>query len=120
MSQSIDNEDIKRLQKIISACNKKIKDLVTAMSMAKVVIEHDSEDRKNLLARHLPFDLKSAAAAEQAARQSPKYQEAYQEHKKSLEAAYAIDFQWKATTIRLDSARSLLAVSRETLRNFQE
>lgn len=118
----IDSNDIRKFSKIIYDCNRELKGLVPAIALAKTVIEMASDRRKKLLAdcmEGLKSELKGEAR-QFAARATPEYAEGLETHKAELQSAYEVDFQWRSTNSRLDSARSLLAVSRETLRNFQE
>lgn len=118
-----DHSDIRRFEHVISQCNTKLKTMVPAIALAKTVIDMASDRRKKLLADCMvPFTKKGmkGAAAENAARATQEYAAGFDDQEGQLKSAYEVDFDWRRLNSKLDSARSMLAVSRETMHNFRE
>ena len=119
----IDKNDIDKFSKIIFETNNALRKMVPSIALAKSVIDAASDRRKKLLAECMvPFtkDGMKGASAENAARATKEYSEGFDEQQDQLKSAYEVDFDWRRLTMKLDSARSLLAVSRETMHNFRE
>ena len=117
------NDDIRRFEHVISQCNTKLKTMVPSIALSKTVIDMASDRRKKLLAEcMLSFtkEGKKGATAENAARATKEYATGFKEQETQLRTAYEVDFEWRRISIKLDSARSMLAVARETMHNFKE
>ena len=120
---SIDKNDILKFTEVIYDTNKRLRKMVPEIAFAKTIIDMASDRRKKLLAECIMKPLKDGmkgATAEHIARATHEYAEGFKEQEEQLKSAYEIDFDWRRLNSKLDSTRSLLAVSRETLRNFQE
>jgi hypothetical protein len=91
--------------------------------LARQVIEFDSDRRKQLLglcaAKHSEL-ASSMSMAESLARSSDGYAEELDKLAQSLKSAYEAQAKWQALMARLDAARSLMALSRETLKQMPE
>ena len=95
-----------------------ITELVPAYAQARQVIEYDSDRRKQLLARCVRSlnGSGSMAQCESEARSSPIYGEELDKLGESLKSAYEVQAKWQALMARLDAARSILALTRETMK----
>ena len=118
----IDDKEIKGIQKRMQESLRSIQKLAPLVGIARQVKEFSSDQRKNALAaEQIKFIHKgeSVAASEILARSS----EAYIEKFKALESGYAhacgVIAEWESVFARLDACRSMLAMSRETLRTLE-
>lgn len=120
---SADAHDAMQIEKRLKSAAANLHKLAGEVGTARQVIEYDSDRRKNLLARYmLPYlkDGLSAAAAEAYARSNPAYDEELQGYASQYELAQTTLRKWDAEYCSWESARSLMAMQRETLRNLPE
>lgn len=117
--QTPDYSDTAAIQKAIYDTLHDIERRIEATAMAKQVKEYSSEQRKNLLARHMLKPLKdgeSVAAAETMARASIEYEKDFallcDQHRKAEQHTLQTD----ALFSKLDALRSLLSMAKETAR----
>lgn len=119
-----DHGEIKAIEKRIIETVAAIQALVPEYGLARQVIDFDSDRRKNLLATFVRACVEGGAAsmtaAESMARSDSGYADGLAALGRELKAAYEVQAKWQALMARLDAARSLLAVSRETLRQMPE
>jgi hypothetical protein len=117
-----DDKEIRDIQEKMQDCIKTMRMLAPLVGVARQVKEFSSDQRKNALASAQIIFIQrgeSVAAAEILARSSPPYLEKM----KALEQAYASACgsiaEWEATFARFEACRSMLAMSRETMRTLE-
>lgn len=118
-----DHSEIRAIEKRITETVAALQKLVPDYASARQVIDYDSDRRKQLLARHTSPCLiagNTAAMADALARDCTLYCDGLDKLSESLKSAYEVQARWQALMARLDAARSLLAVSRETLKQMPE
>lgn len=116
-----DFSDIRAIERRIIETVAALQALVPSLAESRQVKEFMPDMKKNLLARYMsPLEGKSAASAEVEARADEGYIHDFAALTEQYTAAEATIAKWQALMARLDAARSLLAVSRETLRQMPE
>ncbi len=120
---NVDHEEIRKWQKAMCQARQKLQRLVAEVGHARQVIEMDGDRRKRLLARYKKGYLDqglSNADADTQARADDDYGKDLDEWAESLEAAFTVRDDWTATQAKLEAARSLHSVARDTLRSHPE
>lgn len=115
----IDDEEIRDIQKKMQDCITRMRTLAPLVGAARQIKEFSNDQRKNALAsEQIKFIQRgeSVAAAENLARSSPVYLERFKGLEKSYAEACATIAEWEAVFARFEACRSMLAMSRETLR----
>lgn len=119
---SPDSNNIERIQKRLKETADKLVLLAPHVGSARQVKEFSSDQRKNALAAEQVRYIQrgeSLGAAESLARTSPVYLEKLKALEESYKQAEQVIADWTATMAMLDAARSLLAMSRETMRTLE-
>jgi hypothetical protein len=117
-----DDQEIRGLQKKMQECITRMRQLAAMVGCARQVKEFSGDQRKNALAAEQVRFIQrgeSVAAAENLARSSPVYLERFKDLEKSYADACATIAEWDATFARFEACRSMLAMSRETLRTLE-
>jgi len=117
-----DSSRIEEIERKLMAAVKALRAMAPLVAAAKTVIEYDSERRKNALAAaQLVFINRgeSVAGSESMARATPAYLDSMKQLKEQLQEAHNQMFEWSATMCSWETARSLLAQQRETMRTLQ-
>jgi hypothetical protein len=117
-----DNEEIKAIQKRMTECIATMRKLAPLVGAARQVKEFSSDQRKNALAgAQIVFIQRgeSVAASETLARSSPTYLEKFKSLEKMYSDACGTIAEWDATFARFEACRSMLAMSRETMRTLE-
>lgn len=107
-----------RLKKTVT----KLHELSIHVGSARQVIEFSSDQRKNALASEAKRFIErgeGAANSEQLARSSPIYLEKINTLGDQLADAYRVKATWEATMCEFEACRSLLAMTRETLKTLE-
>lgn len=116
-----DESEIKSIQEKMQESLVKLRELAPHVGAARQIKEFASDQRKNLLAA-IQADYigkgESVAAAEILARSNPVYIRRLLDLQESHKNAEVTLAEWQYTLVRLDAARSMLAMSRETLRTL--
>lgn len=115
----MDTKQVYDTEKKIAETVAAISALVPAYALARQVIEYDSDRRKQLLARIAAVALRtgmSATQADTASRATPEYSEELDKLADQLKQAYEVVARWQSLMARLDAARSILALTRETMK----
>jgi hypothetical protein len=113
-----DTRQVYDTEKKIAETVAAISALVPAYAQARQIIDYDSDRRKQLLARYMAAEgpKSSMSAADANARASNGYSEELDKLASSLKYAYEVVARWQALHARLDAARSILALTRETMK----
>lgn len=116
-----DDSEIREIQVKMQDCIANLRALAPMVGAARQVKEFNSDQRKNALAASQIIFIQrgeNATTSEVSARSHP----IYLEKLKALEQAYAdactTIAQWEAIFARFEACRSMLAMSRETLRTL--
>lgn len=114
----MDTKQVYDTEKKITETVAAISALVPDYAQARQVIEYDSDRRKQLLARCIVGGKGgSMAAAESAARaDDANYGVPLTLLGDQLKNAYEVVARWQSLMARLDAARSILALTRETMK----
>ena len=118
----IDDKEIRDIQKKMQECISSIRKLAPLVGVARQVKEFSADQRKNALAAaQIKFIQRgeSVAASENLARSSPDYLERFKALETSYADACATIAEWEAVHARFDACRSMLAMSRETLKTLE-
>lgn len=118
----IDDKEIRDLQEKMQETLGRIRKLAPLVGMARQVKEFNPDQRKNILAaEQIAFIQRgeSVAASETLGRSSPIYMEKFRELGKSYADACGTIAEWDAQFARLDALRSMLAMTRETMRTLE-
>ena len=113
--------EVASLQQRLAQTVERINAMAGDVGMAKHVLEYDSDRRKRALARAMAAPLaggSSAAAAEAEGRASEAYSAELGLLAKQHAAAEQTVAEFEAAKLVWDTARSLLAMSRETMKNL--
>lgn len=116
-----DAENIRKIEKRLKQAATNLHAMEDEVATALTVIEYDSDRRKNLLAEFsapLIKEGESAAAAEVQARANKDYQERFQKLFGQYEMAQKARKAHDDEKISWESARSLLARQRETIKTL--
>jgi hypothetical protein len=119
---TIDDKEIREIQEKMQDCIKSIRRLAPLVGLARQVKEFSSDQRKNAMAAaQITFIQRgeSVAASETLARSSPAYLEKFKLLEKNYADACGTIAEWEAAFARLEACRSMLAMSRETLRTLE-
>lgn len=117
-----DQSETEKIEFRLKACVKKLHELTTHVGIARQVIEFSSDIRKNTLAKHQRRYIErgeGASNSEALARSDPLYLEQIKVDEKRVSDAYIIRAQWDATMAEWESCRSLLAMTRETMKTLE-
>lgn len=115
----IEDEEIRDIQKKMQECITRMRTLAPLVGAARQIKEFSSDQRKNALAAAQVEFIKrgeSVSAAENLARSSPTYLQHFKDLEKAYADACATMAEWEAVFARFEACRSMLAMSRETLR----
>jgi hypothetical protein len=118
-----DYHDIVKIEQRMKSACKKMHDMASELAMAVTVIERDSDNRKNCLARHQLKHIKageSAVASEVLARADPQYDREYQRYAENFTIAQQVKIEYENEKTSWDTARSLLARQREQIKTLPE
>jgi hypothetical protein len=118
----IDDKEIRDIQEKMQDCILRMRTLAPLVGAARQIKEFSSDQRKNALAgEQVRFITRgeSVAAAEHLARSSPTYLERFKDLEKAYADACATIAEWEAVFARFEACRSMLAMSRETLRTLE-
>lgn len=117
-----DFHDASKAEARLRAAANRLHAMAGEVAQAKQVKEFASDRRKNLLARYMAPLLASgsgATAAEMVARANPEYQQELDEQAEQYAAAERVLSEHGATMATFDAARSLLSMSKESMRVMQ-
>ncbi len=118
-----DHSDIYKVEKRMKEAAKKLHSMAGEMGMAVTIIDLDSDRRKALLSRFAAEHLKageSASAADTLARADPAYDKEFQALFGQYQDAQTTKHEYEIEKISWETARSLLARQRETLKTLPE
>lgn len=118
----IDDKEIRDIQKRMQECIAAMRKLAPMVGAARQIKEFSSDQRKNALAaEQIKFIQRgeSVAASENLARSSPAFIEQFKNLEKSYADACGTIAEWEANFARFEACRSMLAMSRETLRTLE-
>lgn len=118
-----DHSDIARIEKRMKDAARRLHTLAAELGMAMTILEYDSDRRKNLVARYAAKHIKegeSSAAAETLARSDPAYDVELNALLSQYQMAQTTRKEYETEQISWETARSLLARQRETLRTLPE
>ena len=117
-----DQSEREQIEKRLKAATRKLHELAPLVGAARQIREFVADQRKNILAgemyRHIQNG-ESAAGAEAAARSSPIYLDKLKQLQNQFTEAERCIAEWQATMCSFEACRSLLAMSRETLRTLE-
>jgi len=116
-----DWSDVAALQQRLAETVERINAMASDVGMAKHVLEYDGDMRKKALGRAMAAPMAggaSAAKAEAEARASESYAKEMAVLAKSHLAAEQTVAEFEAMKLTWDTARSLLAMSRESMKNL--
>lgn len=116
-----DHNETQQLENRLRNSVKALHEMAPAVGAAKQVIEFSSDQRKNILAAEQMRYInrgESVAGSETMARTSPIYLEKLKQHEEASRNAHATVASWQATMAAYESNRSLLAMTRETLKTL--
>jgi hypothetical protein len=119
--QTADYGDIASLQQRISECSDALSEMAIDLGKAKHCLEFSSDMRKRALARAMQPALAGGDAvskAEAEGRASPGYEREIAILDRQHEAAEIVVAQWEAKRCCWETARSLLSMSKETIRQL--
>lgn len=117
-----DDKEIRDVQKKMAECVTRLTKLAPLVGIARQVKEFSGDQRKNALAAsQIKFIQRgeSVAAAENLARSSPEYLEKFKQLEKDYANACGTIAEWDAVQARLEAARSIHAMLKETVHTFQ-
>lgn len=117
-----DQSETEKIERRLKNTVSKLHQLATLVGAAEQVIDFSSDQRKNILAaEQMRFVQRgeSVAGAEVMARNSPSYLENVKTQQDQLTEAYRVRAEWKATFAEYDACRSLLAMTRESMRTLE-
>lgn len=116
-----DYGDVAALQKRLMQAADKLSAMAGNVAMARHITTFDSDRRKRALAMAAAPLLaagQSSAAAETSARSSPEYQAAMTELGKQYTSAEKVLVEFETTKLQWETARSLLAVMRDSMKHL--
>jgi hypothetical protein len=117
-----DHNEIRDIQEKMQECIRNINRLAPLVGAARQVKEFSNDQRKNALAAQQVIYIQrgeSVAAAENLARANPVYVEKFRDLEKSYAEACATIAEWEAAFARLEAARSIHAMMKETLKTLE-
>ena len=117
-----DKSDQDMIQKRIMEATQKLNKMAPLVGAARQVIEFASDMRKNCLAKeHSRFikEGESASGAEAFARSSHVYLNEFKIIEERIADAYRVKAEWEATMASFEAGRSLLAMTRETMKTLE-
>jgi hypothetical protein len=118
-----DHSDIARIEERMKKAAKHLHLLASEVGMAITIIDYDSDRRKNLIARYAAKHIKdgqSSVAAETLARSDPTYDMELNSLLSQYQDAQTTKKEFETEQISWETARSLLARQRETLRTLPD
>lgn len=118
----IDDKEIRDIQEKMQDCLREIRSLVPHVGVARQIKEFAPDQRKNILAaEQIKYITRgeSVAASETLARSNPSYLENLKALEKNYADACSTIAKWEGAFARLDACRSMLAMSRETLKTLE-
>ena len=116
-----DHSESVEIEKRLMQAAKKLQQLAPLLGMAKTVKEYNSDQKKNALSRLVVRFLKageSVSSAEHQARALPEFEAKMEELQSALENAEKTIADYAGTEAAWNTCRSLLAMSRETIRQL--
>jgi GH35 family endo-1,4-beta-xylanase len=117
-----DFTDTQRIEQKLRKANNTLLHMTADVAAARTIKEFVSERRKNLLARFANARIHegaSATAAETEARSNERYVEEFNQLTAEYESAEKVLADWDATRATFEAARSILSLSKESLRQLQ-
>jgi two-component SAPR family response regulator len=118
-----DHSDRQQIEKRLADSSKKMRDMVSMVSLARQVKSYDSDRRKQILAKYMVKYLKdgdSATAAEANARADSGYFEELNMLAEEYKTAEGVLAKHDAEERSWETARSLLSFQREMMRTLPE
>lgn len=118
----VDDRDVMQVQDRLKSATKDLHRLAPLVGAAKQVKEFSSDRRKMALAkRQRPYIERGegAAGSEALARSDPLYIEELKTLADQYTEAERCIAEWEATKCSFEAARSLLAMTRETIKTFE-
>jgi hypothetical protein len=118
-----DHSEIATIEERMKTAAKRLHTFAPQVAQAVTIIDYDSDRRKSLLARYAVRHIKdgeSAAAADTLARASDAYKAELDALGSIYEQANVTMREWDAEKCSWETARSLLARQRETIRTLPE
>ena len=119
---SADANDQQMIERRIMEATRRLNQLAPLIGAARQLIEFASDMRKNTLAKTQRRYIErgeGAANSEALARSDPLYIEAFKEDEKRVADAYKVRAEWDAVMCSFEAGRSLLAMTRETMRTLE-
>jgi hypothetical protein len=116
-----DRSDQEIIERRLMDATRKLHQLAPLVGAARQVIEFASDMRKNALAKQQRRYIErgeGAANSEALARSDPLYLQDIQAIELRVTEAYRVRAEWDATMCSFEAGRSLLAMTRETLRTL--
>lgn len=117
-----DHSDIRKIEERMKKAAKRLHAMAGEVGMAVTICDYDGDRRKSLLARYAVKHIRegeSAAAADTLARADESYQKELQGLADNYEQAQATKKEYENEQTSWETARSLLARARETLRTLE-
>ena len=117
-----DKSDQAMIEQRIMEATRKLNQMAPLVGAARQVIEFASDMRKNTLAKHQRKYIErgeGASNSEALARSDPLYLEEVKVIEERVADAYRTRVEWEATMCSFEAGRSLLAMTRETMRTLE-
>lgn len=117
-----DQSETEKLELRLKQSVTKLHNLTLHVGNARQVIEFNSDQRKNTLAKAARRYIERGEGAinsESLARSDPLYLEEIKPLESQLSDAYRVKAQWDATMCEFEACRSLLAMTRETMKTLE-
>jgi hypothetical protein len=117
-----DDREIRDIQAKMQDSIREMRKLAPLVGMARQVKEFSGDQRKNALAAAQIIFIQrgeSVAASETLARSSPPYLEKLKALEQAYSSACGTIAEWEAVFARFEACRSMLAMSRETMRTLE-
>jgi uncharacterized protein (DUF1330 family) len=117
-----DDKEVKDIQEKMQDCIRRMAQLAPMVGAARQIKEFSSDQRKNILAAEQVRFIQrgeSVAAAENLARSDPAYVTRFKDLEKQYADACATIAEYEAVFARFEACRSMLAMTRESMRILQ-
>jgi hypothetical protein len=117
-----DKSETEIIERRLMEATKKLHQLAPLVGAARQVIEFASDMRKNTLAKFQRRYIErgeGASNSEALARSDPLYLESIKSDEDRVAEAYRVRMEWDATMCSFEAGRSLLAMTRESLRTLE-
>jgi len=116
-----DFQDTLKVEKRLKEATQQLHGLVDGVALARQVKEFSSDQRKALLARYMAplLDNRAQGTAEALARASDEYKSELEKLERQYQHAEHLIAKWQATFASFEAARSLLSMSKETMKTLQ-